>query len=175
MRFKNDDWFLEYSRLKLGDPEPLLVRELTAKALESWSRYHSLIAGLSHKVVKGSFRLNTKLDVDSPALPGYEYGIDCFPSGSTCYFIQAEYGCIRVGANIDYEGFFSAKKSQFSGQIITTPVYKDEVLSEYIFGAEDLDFIYALFYAILSRQDLHQFAYNGYELEWFYSPSDKLE
>lgn len=167
MRFKSDDWFLEYSRFRLGDPEPLLVRELTAKTLESWSRYQSLVADLFHKVVKGSFYLNTELDVDSPAPPSYEYGIDCFPGGSACYFIQAEYGCIRVGANVDYEGSFSAKKNQSSDKIITTPVYEDEVSSEYIFGVEDLDFIYGLFYAILSKQDLRQFAYDGYELEWF--------
>lgn len=51
-------------------------------------------------------------------------------------------------------------------------MYEDEVPIEYILGVKDLSFIHALFYAILSKQNLHELVFEGYQLEWFVPPSD---
>lgn len=168
MRLKKNDWSLDYVLFRLNDPDVFKVIEQPAKGVGDWIRYQRLIADLIATQCKGSFRLSTSFNLFGEKLVDDAYEIDYFPGGDLNYFIQAEYGVVRIAGRRKLAEGFSARKSQSSGKMITTPVHEDEVPSEYIFGVEDLDFIYALFYAILSKQDLHQFAYNGYELEWHY-------
>lgn len=140
--------------------------------LAYWEQCEKFISRLVQDDVDGSF----SLEFDSFTNPTKDFYLepeDIADLGKNWrYWLQAEFGFLRVSGSDYKQVQLSAKRTGITGEVVTTPVYEDQVPIEYILGVKDLSFIQALFYAILSKQNLHEFVFEGYQLEWFVPPSD---